>query len=79
MAAVLVERGVAMIFWALEQRRKWPEEREERQAKLRDEGLAAGRAQVLAELLAYGIPQTKEALERWAQERGIPLDKLPPR
>ena len=76
-----------MIFWALEQRRKWREEREERQAKLRDEslaeglatGLAAGRAQVLAELLVDGIPQTKEALERWAQDRGIPLNKLPPR
>ena len=75
MVAVLVERGVDMVFWALERRKQRIEERKRRI----EEGKASARAAILAELLADGIPQTKEELEDWARERGIPLDKVPPR
>ena len=75
MVAVLVERGVDMVFWALERRKQRIEERKRRI----EEGKASARAAILAELLADGILQTTEELEHWAQERGIPLDKVPPR
>ena len=68
MAAVLAERGVRMIFWALEERRKMIENRK-----------MLGKAELVAEFLAEGIPQTNEQLERWARDKGIPLDKLPRR
>ena len=54
-----------MVFWALEERRKMIENRK-----------MLGKAEVIAELLAEGIPQTKEDLEQWARDKGIPLDKL---
>ena len=38
-----------------------------------------GRAKLVEEMLAEGIPQTKEELEQWARDKGIPLDKLPSR
>ena len=87
MVAVLTERSIDMVFWALEQRRKRAKEREkELQDKLAQgmaqgiaQGMAQGQAQVLAELLSEGIPQTKQDLERWAREKGIDLDNLPPR
>ena len=69
MIAVTVEKGVDMVFWALEQRKKRIAERE----RLTEERVAQGQAEVVAALLAEGIPQTKEDLERWAQERGISL------
>ena len=68
MAAVLVEGGIRMVFWALEERKRMIKERED-----------LGRAKLVEELLAEGIPQTKEELERWARDKGIPLDKLPSR
>ena len=68
MAAVLVEGGIRMVFWALEERKRMIKERED-----------LGRAKLVAELLAEGIPQTKEELEQWARDKGIPLDKLPSR
>ena len=68
MAAVLVERGVDMVFWALERKKEREKDRNDRI-----------RAGVVAELLAEGIPQTKQDLEQWARDKGIPLDKLPPR
>ena len=68
MAAVLTEQGVRMVFWALEERKRMIENRK-----------AQGRAEVVAEFLAEGIPQTKEELEQWARDKGIPLDKLPSR
>ena len=55
-----------MVFWALEERKRMIENRK-----------ALGRAEVIADLLAEGIPQTKEELEQWARDKGIPLDKLP--
>ena len=83
MVAVLTERSIFMIFWALEQRRKWSKEREkELQDKLNQgiaQGMAQGQAQVLTELMSEGIPQTKQDLEMWAREKGIDLDNLPPR
>ena len=57
-----------MIWRALDERRKWRE-------KWRQEVMTEGRAEVLAD----GIPKTKQDLERWAQGKGILLDKLPPR
>lgn len=68
MAAVLVEGGIRMVFWALEERKRMIKERED-----------LGRAKLVEEMLAEGIPQTKEELERWARDKGIPLDKLPSR
>lgn len=68
MVAVLVEGGSKMVFWALEERRKMIEN-----------GKRLGKAELVAEFLAEGIPQTKEELEQWARDNEIPLDKLPPR
>ena len=68
MVAVLVEGGIKMVFWALEERRKMIENRKR-----------LGKAELVAEFLAEGIPQTKDELEQWARDNGIPLDKLPPR
>ena len=68
MVAVLVERGIDMVFWALERKKQ---REQENKAKVQ--------AELLTEMLNRGIPQTKEELEQWARERGIPLDKVPPR
>ena len=83
MLAVAFERGVNMIWWALEQKRK---RAEQAQAKGREIGLAQGLAQgqaqgragLVAELLASGMPKTDQELQEWAKERGIPVDKVPP-
>ena len=83
MVAVLAERSIYMIFWALEQRRKWSKEREkELQDKLNQgiaQGVAQGQAQTLTELLSAGIIEANQDLEQWAREKGIDLDNLPPR
>ena len=72
MSAVLVERGINMVFWALEQRRK---RREAFKAEVEALMLAALRREARA-----GENQDMEdLLERFAQEKGIPFDKLPPR
>ena len=56
--AVAVERGVNMIFWALEERKKRQERREKQEAealaKARAKGLAEGLAEGHAEGLAEG-------------------------
>ena len=64
MVAVLVERGGVMVFWALEQRRKWREE-------LRAQGRAEGRAE--------GQAVERERLVRLAQEKGIDIAELLPK
>ena len=79
MVAVLAERSIYMIFWALEQRRKWAKEREKELQDKLNQGVAQGRAQVLTELLSAGIIEANQDLDRWAQEKGIDLDNLPPR
>ena len=48
--AVLAERGVRVVFWALDERRKWREKwRAQAQAEGRAEGLAEGRVEGRAE------------------------------
>ena len=72
MIAVLSERGVRVMFWALDQRRQWRERwRQEARAEGRATGLAEGREQERAEMKAH--------LERVAREKGIDLDELLPR
>ena len=67
MVAVLVERGVDMVFWALEQRRKRLEEQRQE-----------ARAELITEMLAAGVSdETRKELEQWAREKGIPLNKHP--
>ncbi len=70
MAAVLFERGVRLMFWALDERRKW---RARWRAEAREEGRAEGQA------------ETAHRYESWltkvAAEKDIPLAELlpPPR
>ena len=65
--AVMLERGVRVVFWALDQRRKWRE-------RWRAEAQAEGRAKLLAELVAAGQEQGNEEIaafvERVAREQG---------
>ena len=68
MVAVLVERGVDMVFWALERKKQREQENK-----------AKNQAEVLAQLLADVSPESRQELEEWAREKGIPLDKAPPR
>ena len=80
MLAVLFERGVRLMFWALDQRRQWRDRwRKEAQAA----GLAEGRAAGLDEGRAEGRAEERAAmkahLERVAREKGIDLDELLPR
>ena len=65
--AVLVERGVNMIFWALEQRRK---RREKLQAEAMAEGLAEGRAK--------GKAEERMRILQAAKEKGIDVAVLFP-
>lgn len=74
MLAVAFERGVNMVWWALEQKRKRAEKAREQGLK---QGLEIGRAGLIAELKATGIPKTDRELDEWAKERGIPVDKAP--
>ena len=78
-----------MVFWALEQRRKWALEREreeQEQERERQENAARERerlrtqakSETIAELLAAGIIEANPALERWARWKGIDLSQLPP-
>ena len=66
MLAVAFERGVNMIWWAIEQKQK-------RAAKARE----INRADLIAELLESGMPKTNQELQEWAKERGIPVDQAP--
>lgn len=64
MLAVLFERGVRLMFWALDQRRQWRD-------RWQQEARAAGRAEERAAMKAH--------LERVAREKGIDLAELLPR
>ena len=79
MVAVLVERGVRLMFWALDERRKW---RARMRAEARAEGLAEGLAEGRTEGLAEGRTEAEQRYERWlaqvAEEKGIPLAELLP-
>lgn len=89
MIAVLAERSIFMVFWALEQRRKWAQEREQRErerevatqarvAAARAETQAETETRIMSKLLSAGIIQPDQDLEQWAQENGIELHQLPP-
>ena len=83
MAAVLVERGVRVMFWALDERRKWRAQwRAAAMAEGHAEGLALGRSEGHAEGQAEGRAETRQQYHDWlakvAQKRGIPLDELLP-
>ena len=69
--AVLVERGVRVMFWALDERRKW-------RAKWRAEAQVEGRAEAFTALLevgrAEGNRDLEELIARIAKERGISLN-----
>ena len=80
MLAVLLERGVRLMFWALDERRKW---RAKMRAEARAEGLAEGRTEGRAEGRAEAQAETAQRYESWlakvAAEKDIPLaDLLPP-
>lgn len=85
--AVLVERGVKVMFWALDERRKWrdkwraeaqEEGRVEGRAEGRVEGRVEGSAEALTALLeagrAEGNHDLEELISRIAKERGIHLN-----
>ncbi len=81
MVAVLAERGARLMFWALDERRKW---RAKMRSEARAEGLAEGRAEGHAEGRAEAEAATAQRYHDWlakvAEEKGIPLaDLLPPR
>ena len=91
--AALAERGIAMIFWALEQRKKWREERlealaardaavreqvrDEVRTEVRDEVRTEVRDEAMAEGRAEAARDMAARLEQWARERGISPDDLP--
>ena len=67
MLAVLLERGVRLMFWALDERRKW-------RAKMRAEARAEGRAEAQAEM----AQRYESWLAKVAEEKNIPLSELLP-
>ena len=69
---MLVEKGVDMVFWALEKKKQ-------REQENKVKNMAQSQAELIADMMSEGIPQTKQELAQWARERGIPIDKLPPR
>ena len=82
-AAMLAERGVRLMFWALDQRRKWRAKwRAEAVAEGRAEGVAEGHAVGITEGRATGQAETQRRYDEWlarvSQEKGIPLDDLLP-
>ena len=72
MLAVLFERGVRVMFWALDQRRQWRE-------RWRQEALSEGVAIGVAEGQAKERAAMTAHLEQVAREKGIDLDELLPR
>ena len=66
--AVLLERGGVLVFWALEQRKKWRDERLAVQAareaalraKVRDEVIAEVRSEVIAEVRNEVIAEVRD-------------------
>ena len=70
MAAVLVERGIVVMLWALEQRKKW---RAKQRAEIQAELLAAMQAEARAE----EKPEIAAWLGRVAQAQGIAQDEPP--
>ena len=71
MIAVLSERGARLMFWALDERRKW-------RAEAQAQGRAEGRAEALTALLEVGRTEgnrdLQELIARVAKEEGIFLN-----
>ena len=65
MAAVLFERGVRLMFWAWDERKKW-------RARAREEGRAEGYAEAKQEFDAE-LQRIAEAV----RQQGVKLDDLP--
>ena len=72
--AVLFERGVNIVFWALQKRRERIEARQRMLEQMREEARATG----LAEGRAAQKQRYKAWLARVSEERGIPLEELLP-
>ena len=79
MAAVVVERSIRFMFWALEQHQKWRARmREEGRQEGRAEGVAVGRAEGRAQAEAATARRYEDWLAKVAKERGIDLAELLP-
>lgn len=84
MSALLVERGVVIMFWALDKRREW---REKMRAEMREELLEEVRADVREEAQADVREEAQAEIsrryqawfERLSREKSIPLEELLPR
>ena len=76
MFALLVERGVITMFWALDKRREW---RARMRAEMKEELREAVRADVREEVRAERDRQYGAWFERLSQEKGIPLEELLPK
>ena len=77
MVAVLAERGARLMFWALDERRRWrakarEEGRAEGLAEGREEGRAEGRQAGRAEAEAATAQRYEKWLSKVAEEKGIP-------
>ena len=77
MAAVLIERGIKAMFWALEQREKWRNAfREEGREEGRKEGRKEGREEGRTEGYATAQKEFSARLQPLADERGVSVDEL---
>ena len=83
MVAVTAERGIDMVFWALEQRRKRREDRErqmaQREAEIRAEAQGALLTALRTEARTAEDPEFEARVEHFAREKGIALKEPPPR
>ena len=76
MAAVVLEKGVDTVFWALEQRRK---RREKFEAEVRAETQTELLSALVTASREQGSQEVEAILEQFAKERGISLDEPPRR
>ncbi len=85
--AVLVERGINMIWWALEQRQKRIAERERQESeqvaereRQESERIAALWVKILVTARSEGLITTDQGAEAWKRlfaQNGVALDDLP--
>ena len=92
MCALLAERGVVTMFWALDKRREWREKmraemkeelREQVRANVREEVRADVREEVRADVREEAQAEISRQYQAWferlSREKGIPLEELLPR
>lgn len=88
MLAVLVERSVVIMFWALDKRREWRQKmRAEMREELRHEVKEEVRAAIMEEVRAAeregAQAERDRQYEAWfvrlSREKGIPLEELLPK